>query len=125
MLVRPSPRWASSTLSKVKGFLVDPFERTFTPIVTEAIAASIDADLFDVVYVTAEDIAYVDDEGLLKGPTEFFRVEGYPTPLAGKAILTGPSISADWLAQNIDFGVLMKINTDILFIGERTVLPVK
>lgn len=45
-------------------------------------------DLVDIVILPHGNMLIVDDEGLLK-PNRAFKIEGYHSPLAGKALLVG------------------------------------
>ena len=118
-----------------KGYLVDPTERTITQV--DVVRP---ADLIGCSTITASafndagDVVYVDDEGLLKGPTDFFLIEGYPQPLAGKGVVVGtddegddvePSVSLEWLQENIDCGCIVKMGNVIMFMGERHRKPIE
>lgn len=46
-------------------------------------------DVVDAVYLPNGDCIYVDDEGLLKGPTQFFYAVGMYAPLAGNGLVVG------------------------------------
>lgn len=74
--------------------IIDPHARTI-----EAVDYSgdyhdalkiIDCDLICTLDLTREgDTLYLDDEGLFKQEQAFFSIEGYPNPLAGKALCVG------------------------------------
>lgn len=61
--------------------------------------------------MAGDDVIYVDDEGLIKGPVyQFFGVKGYPQPLAGRGLVLGtdkqgnsiaPETTREWLHQNV------------------------
>ena len=78
----------------MKAYLIDPMKCSITEVEYDDsnyrnICALIDADLFDVVRLSdSRDVIYVDDEGLFN-PQGFFRVDGYPNPLAGKGLVLG------------------------------------
>lgn len=117
--------------------MVDPTSRTILEVDVgdyRHIRELIDCDCVTAArFNDAGDVAYVDDEGLLKGPTDFFLIEGYPQPLAGKGVIVGtnedgddvePSINLEWLLENVDCGPLMKIGDVIMFWGERHRKPI-
>ena len=72
--------------------LIDPFEKTITPVYYDgdfhSIYNLIDCSCFDVVRCGKYDL-FVDDEGLFKDDQSFFLVFDYPQPLAGKALVVG------------------------------------
>ena len=78
----------------MRAFLIDPEQRSITEIDYYAghyrnICKLIGANMFDTVCLNVEgDYAYVDDEGLFSSKP-FFRFEGCPNPLAGKALVLG------------------------------------
>jgi len=49
----------------------------------------VDCDMFTVVTVDEENVMYVDDEGLLKGATKFFKADFYHDQLAGNGLIIG------------------------------------
>lgn len=74
-------------------YLIDPETSSISEVETDYSSRSIykliDAQLFDVVYINDQrDVIYVDDEGLFHSK-HFFRIEGYPSPLAGKGLVLG------------------------------------
>lgn len=78
----------------MKAYLIDPFARSVTETEYngdyQTIAPAIGARLFTVAeFNDAGDAVFVDDEGLLAGPTAFFLIDGYPEPLAGKGLVLG------------------------------------
>ena len=70
-------------------------------------------DCVDAVQISSGDTIYVDDEGLLKNPTDFFSVPGYLSPLAGNGVVLGidvwgedtpaPKITIDELKRSVLF----------------------
>jgi hypothetical protein len=96
--------------------LIDPVARSFTEVDYngdyKSIYTHLECDMFDVVYTNLGDV-YVDDEGLLKGPTKFFYIEGTPQPLAGRGLVFGPvdedgnsteaTVSIDELEKKVRF----------------------
>lgn len=115
-----------------KGYLVDPFDKTITEVEVgdyKHIQDLIGCSCFTAAYLENGDVAYVDDEGLFKGPTDFILFKGYPQPLAGKAVVVGtdsegndiaPAISLDELKRTTDMGTLISINGAVAFVGDRT-----
>ncbi len=121
----------------MQALLVDPAERTVTPVQLKDGGGNLDEiyRLLGCSNISAAhindrgDLVYVDDEGLLKGPTDFFLLDPYPQPLAGKGLIVGtdaegndvaPSVTRDWVVENIDFGAPMRIGSMIMFMGDRT-----
>ena len=82
----------------MRALLICPYECTVTEVQIDNgnLASYYEAlsypghkvDTFDVVRCDGFDI-FVDDEGLLKDSNEFFSVDGYPQPLAGRGLVTG------------------------------------
>lgn len=74
--------------------LIDPQTKTVSEVETtgtcEDMYRLIGCDLIDVVYLPHGNMLIVDDEGLLK-PNCLFLIQGFPQPLAGKALLIGQS----------------------------------
>jgi len=77
----------------MKAILIDPHAETIAEVVYDgdwrSIGRWIDADTFDCVYIDNHDTAYVDDEGLFRDRQKFFYINGWPHPLAGKALILG------------------------------------
>ena len=101
------------------GILLDPNTQTIATVNVpeDGIAATIGADLFDVVRLSEDHIAFVDDEGLMKpfGPT-MVMVKDYPQPLAGKVLVLGTdnegeTLSCKWTVEQVrerlTFGILV------------------
>lgn len=77
----------------MKGILINPEDRTVEMVEVEDdnvnnIQAFIEAPLFDVVRLPHDDALYVDDEGLYT-KHDYFAIEGFPNPLAGRALVLG------------------------------------
>ena len=85
--------------SLVRGILIDPEAKTITEVehdprkftqIYELLTTSLHkVETFDIVQLTPANALYVDDDGLSKTPQVFFRVEGYPQPLAGRGLILG------------------------------------
>lgn len=106
-----------ATTNSADGYLIDPVQRTIVlktyhqdyKTITEAIGGN----LFDVVRFNDKgDVAYIDDEGMLKNPEFFFAVNGYYAPLAGRGWVLGtdeagntitPTVRLKWLKENVLF----------------------
>ncbi len=87
----------------VMAILIDPFEMTVTEVAYGGELADIyrliDADLFTVAgFGEAGDGVYVDDEGLFKATQRFFKLDGYPQPLAGKGLVLGSNDGGESVA---------------------------
>lgn len=103
----------------MRAILIDPFTRDITEVEYTGdigcIYEHIQANCFDAArFDNKGDAVYVDDEGLLKEPTHFFQIAGYPQPLAGRGLVLGvdregesvsPTVSLDWVRANTTFMV--------------------
>ena len=74
--------------------LIDPFLNQITEeLITQDyhdIYKLIDCRTFDAVRINDQrDSVFFDDEGLYKPDQQFFLIEGYPQPLAGKGLIIG------------------------------------
>jgi hypothetical protein len=113
-------------------FLIDPFAQTVNPVEYDgnykSIYGFIDAHAFDLArFNNKGDAVFVDDEGLINGQEQkFFSVRGYHSPLAGKGLVLGcdlstgdscaPSVSLEWMRENVVFVMPVSINGEIVFI---------
>lgn len=122
------------------GYLIDPEQCTITkieirPKVLDDYYSALQCDLFDVVgFNDVGDVIYVDDEGLLKGPTSYFLIEGCRTPLAGRGLVLGtdpegetisPSVTLEWLNENVDFGAPIQAGGRVMFVGQKHIREVQ
>ncbi len=103
--VNPDFCEASTATAKtpIKAILIDPFEMTVSEVDYGGEMADIyrliDADLFTVAGFGEDgDGVYVDDEGLFKGTQRFFKLDGYPQPLAGKGLVLGSNDGGESVA---------------------------
>jgi hypothetical protein len=92
----------------MRAILIDPFAEQVTTVECDgeirSIYQLIGADTFDVVRVGGDDL-FVDDEGLFQEKQRFFQIEGYPQPLAGKALVLGLDLpSGDSAEPNMSEG---------------------
>ena len=118
----------------MQALLIDPAERTVSPVQLDGgnidrMQQLIGCETFTAAYLPNGDTIYVDDEGLFK-QTSFFLIEGITQPLAGKGLLMGsddqgnstePSVSREWVVDNIDFGHPMIAGPVVLFMGDRAI----
>lgn len=77
----------------MKAILINPYDQTITQVDYSGdfrdIYKLIEAECFDVANITHGDGIFVDDEGLMNGPTHFFEHADYHSPLAGKGLILG------------------------------------
>ena len=86
----------SKSNTPTRGYLIDPYKAEVQPITVpmddhEEIQRQLDCDVFTTGgYFENGDVVFVDDEGMLKGPTHFFRIKGLnDQPLAGRGVVLG------------------------------------
>lgn len=94
----------------MKCILIDPWARTVTesevsghgdsrdglPGLYEALSApSHKVDTFAVLILSPRVTLYLDDEGLLSPGVPLWRLDGYPEPLAGRALILGTDDEGD------------------------------
>ena len=101
----------------MKAYLIDPHTETITEVEYSGdyreIYKHIDAEIFTTAQFNKfGDTVFVDDEGLFKEEQEFFLINGYPQPLAGKGLVLGcdeegesvaPSITLDQCRALVDW----------------------
>lgn len=117
----------------IQCFVIDPFARTITVAQYNgdyrSISKMIDCDLFTPVRINSKrDTVFVDDEGLINGkPQEFFLIEGYPDPLAGKGVILGcdsvgdtvaPTITEEQVRKMVSWVTPLHVNRTLLWIRE-------
>jgi hypothetical protein len=79
----------------MNAYLIDPFKAEITEVNYSGdykeIYELIDCQYFDCVNLgDSNDSVFIDDEGLINGKEqEFFRIKGYPNPLAGYGLVLG------------------------------------
>lgn len=78
----------------MKAYLIDPQAKTVTEVYYNGnyqhIYQLIEVELFTVVNIDDNgNTVFIDDEGLLNSPRYFFKLAGYPQPLAGKGLVLG------------------------------------
>jgi hypothetical protein len=104
-----------------KAYLIDPVTRTVEEVTYADnfthIYSLIDCDTFTcLTFNEHNDTVFVDDEGLFKPDQHFFKLKGYPDPLAGKGLVLGtdeegesvsPTISLEEFRKLISFPVMV------------------
>lgn len=102
-------------------YLIDPFTQSISEVNYSGdykeICNHLQCDLFDVVYINREnDCVFINDEGLFKENQTFFKVSGYPEPLAGRGLVLGttqdgdscsPMLSIEELRSMVSFPILV------------------
>jgi hypothetical protein len=89
-------------------YLIDPATRSLKEVAYSGdyhdIYKLCDYSTFTTVELTTDhDTAFVDDEGLIKGPVyQFFGFKGYAQPLAGKGLILGTDDEGDSIAPKHD-----------------------
>jgi len=107
-------------------YLIDPAAFAITPIdinphnILSDLYTYIGCSTVDATSMDNGDTLYVDDEGLLKPQVHFIIVDGYPQPLAGKAVLLGSTPNGNSTNPSIALGAL----TARLTFMERLIGPV-
>lgn len=124
----------------MRAILIDPETREVSEVEIDPTSLDdyyrlIGCDCFTAVTIDDQGTTvYVDDEGLFKGPSVFFLIKGYPQPLAGRGLVVGtdaegntiePSVSIDWVTDNVDVGVPMRAGSTLLFVGDRNVREIQ
>jgi hypothetical protein len=104
----------------MKAYLIDPYETKVTEVEYsgnyEDIYKLIDCRTFDCVgFRGFKDTIYIDDEGLYKEDKQFFMVDGFPTPLCGKALVLGTDEEGDSISPKTS---LTKLKSMVDFIPE-------
>lgn len=97
-----------------RAYLIDPEAETITEFEYSGLESIYTALQCDTVYAATfnenRDSVFIDDEGLLKNPTRFFCIEGYPQPLAGRGLVCGldgegetvePTVGLEWLKAHV------------------------
>jgi hypothetical protein len=99
-----------------KAYLIDPVTRTVEEVnysndFTD-IYDLIDCDTFTCVnFNKHNDTIFVDDEGLFKSDQQFFHVQGYPQPLAGKGLILGTDDEGESVSPVIGYEDFCKLVT--------------
>jgi hypothetical protein len=89
---------------KFTGILIDPEKKELSYVEYDgnykSIYKLIEANLFDIVYLTDTETVFVDEEGLLNNPRYFFTYEGFQ-PLAGKGLILGTNDEGDSISTSL------------------------
>lgn len=105
----------------ITAILIDPFACNVSTVLLErsnlqtyykALShESMAVDCFTCAYpefmAETNDAVFVDDNGLLKDCTRFFRLQGYHEPLAGKGLIVGADRAGDAVSAKIALGEIM------------------
>lgn len=96
----------------MRAILIDPFTQTIEEVEYSGdykdIYALIQCELFSTVYCL-EDTLFVDDEGLYVKDQRYFKVAGYPQPLAGRGLLLGTNEEGDSVDAKAKLSVIEKV----------------
>jgi len=96
----------------MRAILIDPFTQTIEEVDYSGdykdIYGLIQCELFSTVYCL-EDTLFVDDEGLYVKDQRYFKVAGYPQPLAGRGLLLGTNEEGDSVDATAKLSVLEKV----------------
>lgn len=104
----------------IPAYLINPETKTIEAVSIDAskehlpqIYVHLGCTLITTAPVAGGDTVYVDDEGLIKGPVyQFFGLQGYPQPLAGRGLVMGsdgegndaaPALSLDEVKARLYF----------------------
>lgn len=74
---------------------------------------------FTIVELENNNTLYVDDEGLLGNPRDFFTIDDYPQPIAGNGVILGDDGFGDSCDVN---GTVEDIDRSVIFMDIATVL---
>lgn len=111
-------------MRKFKAIKIDAENKQITEIeVTDGLQSYYDAigcDLITTATYIGNDCVYVDDEGLLKQPTDDegnrisvkgFEINGYPQKLAGSGVVVGTTPGGDSTTPNLTVDVVKRLVT--------------
>lgn len=101
----------------MRAYLIDPVKHQITEVdYTGSLYHAYDLLGVSIVeaaqFNTKRDVVYVDEEGLLKQPVDFFCLPAYPQLLAGRGLVVGttrdgddkePAVDRDWLVAHVGF----------------------
>jgi len=92
-------------MKQLRGYLIDPETKTITEVTHNGdykeIYRFIGADCFDCVRIDYRNGVFIDDEGLLNGQRYFFKLRGYPQPLAGKGLILGNDEEGETVSSSL------------------------
>lgn len=108
-------------------YLIDPFAKTVTETSLDRrlglkdIYRLMECSTIDAVrFRDRSDVIYVDDNGLYADDQRFFKVEGYPQPLTGKALYVGTTEEGEDCAPTL---TLEQVQYMIEFMPNSTEAP--
>lgn len=93
-------------MAEIRGILIDVEEYVFRDIRFDTKIAKdlIGCDMIQFVSLAQNAQLIVDEEGLLKNKARGFKIDGYPLPLMGNAILVGGTDKkGDTLSLNMEY----------------------
>lgn len=113
----------------MNAILIDPSDQSISRVeyngeITD-LYSLIDCRMFTVVSVTEDHDLFLDDEGMYREDQSYFMVNGYPQPLAGKAVMLGhdgkggtieATESVLNVARNIVFGRPVNLDGSLEFL---------
>jgi len=83
----------------MQAILINPYTQTIEVVDYSGdwrdIKTLLGCELFTTVYLDGLDVLYVDDEGLYVEDQRFFKIRGYPQPLAGRGLVVGSTEEGD------------------------------
>jgi hypothetical protein len=107
----------------MKAILINSIEQTVTEIEYSGnwrdISKLIGCDLFTVVNMGKGDTIFVDDEGLLKDPQYFFKLDTYRSLLAGNGLILGSDDEGESIACKV---TVEEMRSRISFINRETLV---
>jgi hypothetical protein len=104
--------------------LIDPFQNQITEeLITQDykdLYKLLDCEMFDAIRINDQrDSVFIDDEGLYKPDQQFFMIEGYPQPIAGKGLIIGSNEAGESQPPKI---TLQEARDSIIFLSPLQVL---
>jgi hypothetical protein len=113
-------------MKNVRGILINPFAETITEVQHDVsdyrniyAALSVpehEVDTFTALEVSPRDTLWLDDNGLLKGDTKFWQLEGFAQPLAGCGIILGHDGEGETVGTAIP---LEAVKAKVTFVGTK------
>ena len=95
-----------SEKKKIKGIFIDSTNRTIKEIEfvpeLQSYYDQLGCSLIDCVSYDEQHDVIVDDEGLLKEPKTFFKIDSYDGFIAGNGIIVGVDEDGSWISHNLE-----------------------
>lgn len=107
----------------MKAILINSVDRKVSEIQyngnIEEIYQALNCQTFTIVRLENGDTVFVDDEGLLGNPQNFFTIADYGTPIAGNGLVLGETLDGESkdCASTVD-----EVSKDVIFMDIATVL---